>query len=163
MQYNDMYSTLMLLNLYTESRAVAARDTHMYTALLTKHISVLFPHHLTQQRWLLAAGKQPAPVHTVSDKQQQPFVHDGKSLYLFGAGPRVCPGQQLALTNIKVCCLECLCVAKTLCVTCCTQLLRTRWTPCTSVGSVPNGAFTTHVQYRGARTMLTQFSVKLQR
>eukprot|EP00953_Heterococcus_sp_UTEX-ZZ885_P002310 1765-Heterococcus_DN1.PRE.4 len=53
------------------------------------------------ERWLIATGKQLAPLHTVSDDAKKPFVHDGKSLYLFGTGPRVCPGQQLALTNIK--------------------------------------------------------------
>eukprot|EP00953_Heterococcus_sp_UTEX-ZZ885_P002308 1765-Heterococcus_DN1.PRE.2 len=50
----------------------------------------------------VATGKQPAPLHTVSDDANKPFVHDGKSLYPFGTGPRVCPGQQLALTNIKL-------------------------------------------------------------
>jgi hypothetical protein len=95
------------------------------------------------QRWLIAADKQPAPVHTVGEK---PFVHDGKSLYLFGTGPRICPGQQLALTNIKVCCLEYLCVTKTWRVTCYAQLLCTRSTLCISAGSVLSNIFTAHVQ-----------------
>eukprot|EP00953_Heterococcus_sp_UTEX-ZZ885_P031667 16596-Heterococcus_DN1.PRE.2 len=52
------------------------------------------------ERWLIAAGKLPVPTDDTIDSA--PFVHDAKALFLFGAGPRVCPGQQLALVMVKV-------------------------------------------------------------
>jgi Cytochrome P450 len=63
------------------------------------HISVT--HY---QRWLIATGKQPIPADASTDggKSSKPFVHDGKALFVFGAGPRVCPGQGLAMVTMKV-------------------------------------------------------------
>jgi cytochrome P450 len=58
--------------------------------------------HLALQRWLIAAGKLPVPTDDSTTNNSRPFVHDAKALFLFGAGPRVCPGQQLALVMVKV-------------------------------------------------------------
>jgi cytochrome P450 len=73
---------------------------------------------LAQQRWLIAAGKEQL---TDADTEllgtttaAAKFVHDNRALMLFGAGPRVCPGQYLAVTDIKVSeaagvCFNCYC------------------------------------------------------
>eukprot|EP00953_Heterococcus_sp_UTEX-ZZ885_P025713 13954-Heterococcus_DN1.PRE.2 len=61
---------------------------------------------LHSQRWLIAAGKQSeplqAPAYDSSVLSDTPFVHDAKSLHVFGGGPRLCPGKYLGLTEVKV-------------------------------------------------------------
>jgi cytochrome P450 len=50
------------------------------------------------ERWLIAAGKAPLP----EDVSAEGFKHNSKVIGAFSAGPRNCPGQNLAMAEIKV-------------------------------------------------------------
>jgi hypothetical protein len=74
-------------------------DSHSWHCLLLVNALI----RLTLQRWLIAAGKLPLPAQ-IANSSNKPFVHDAKALFLFGGGPRMCPGSGLAMVMVKVRC-----------------------------------------------------------